>query len=136
MPTHSPDPFNLASTFLRLRSDASIEQLPVGNDFWQRLSSGALGTFHNEYLVAVLAHDSDWPVWEMHPNGDEIVCLLEGEATLVLEVDGREREVGLAQSGSYVFVPRGTWHTARIRSACRMLFITPGEGTRHRPARG
>jgi mannose-6-phosphate isomerase-like protein (cupin superfamily) len=77
---------------------------------------------------------SDWPVWEMHPNGDEIVCLLSGSVTFVLEREGGEEAVRLTRSGAYVIVPKGTWHTAKVGSAARMLFITAGEGTQHRKA--
>ena len=58
-----------------------------------------------------------------------------GAATLVLESgDGTHHEVQLTQPGSFAFIPRGTWHTARVSTATTMFFITPGEGTQHRPA--
>lgn len=127
-------PHNIASTFLRLRGDVSVEPLPVDDGFWGRLASGALGTFHNEYLVSSHTFDSDWSVWEMHPNGDEVVCLIEGAVTFVLELEGGNREIDLDECGAYAIVPRGTWHTARASRPCRVLFITAGEGTRHRDA--
>jgi hypothetical protein len=43
-----PGPFSLSSTFVRLRPDASVEALPVDATFWKRLTTGQLGTFHNE----------------------------------------------------------------------------------------
>ena len=130
----TPARLDLSSTFLRLRSDASVEPLPVDATFWQRLSSGQLGTFHHEFLVTTHAFDKDWPMWEMHPNGDEVVCLLSGAATFVLERDGAHHTIDLDTPGSYAIVPKGTWHTARARAASNMLFITAGEGTQHRPA--
>jgi mannose-6-phosphate isomerase-like protein (cupin superfamily) len=129
-----PGPFELTSTYLRLRPDATVEPLAVDDTFWPRLMSGALGNFRNEYLVTTFGYDRDWPMWERHPNGDEVVVLLEGRATFVLEIDGGERHVSLDTSGAYVIVPRGTWHTARAAGPCRMLFITAGEGTEHRDA--
>lgn len=125
-------PFNLSSTYLRLRSDVSVEPLPVDDKLWQRLSTGQLGTFHNEYLVTTNAYSADWPMWEMHPNGDEVVCLLSGAAVFILEIDGAHKRIELSESGSYVIVPKGTWHTANTAVPCRMLFITAGEGTQHR----
>jgi quercetin dioxygenase-like cupin family protein len=127
------DSYELTSTYLRLRPDVSIEPLPVDQTFWPRLMGGELGSFHNEFLVTSFAFDADWPSWEIHPNGDEIVCLIEGAVTLVLESDGAERRIDLTQSGSYVLVPRGTWHTAKVKKSARMLFITAGEGTQNRP---
>lgn len=127
------DARDLATTFLRLRADASIEALPVDAGFWERLGSGALGAFHNEYLVTTLACAADWPQWEMHPHGDEVVCLLSGALTLVLDDGTQERRVALATPGSFVIVPCGVWHTAAVGQPSRLLFITAGEGTQHRP---
>lgn len=129
-----PSPFDLSSTYLRLRADASVEPLPVDDRFWQRLTTGQLGTFHNERLVMSQAFDTDWPSWEMHPNGDEIVCLLSGAVTFVLERERGTQAIELKDSGTYVIVPKGTWHTAKARGPARMLFITAGEGTQHRNA--
>ena len=128
-------PFNLSSTFVRLRgADLSAEPLTVDDTFWPRIMSGQLGTFHNEYLVAANAFDKDWPNWEMHPAGDEIVVLLAGAVTFVFETDAGEQHVSLAEQGGYAIVPKGTWHTAKTSTPSRMLFITPGEGTQHRKA--
>ena len=123
---------NLASTYVRLRGDATAETLPVDDLFWSRLMSGELGTLHNEYLVSCHTFESDWPMWEMHPNGDEMVCLLSGAATVVLEHVAGHESVILAATGSYAFVPKGIWHTAKTQIRTQMLFITAGEGTEHR----
>jgi mannose-6-phosphate isomerase-like protein (cupin superfamily) len=131
--TTNVGPFSLSSTYLRLRSDVSIEALAVDADFWNKLAGGRLGNFHNEYLVTTHEFDADWPHWEMHPNGDEVVCLLAGQLVFILETDGKERRVTLDEVGQFVIVPQGTWHTANTNAVCRMLFITAGEGTQHRP---
>lgn len=130
-------PYNLSSTYLRLRPDSSIERLPAGADFWTRLAGGQLGDFRNEFLVTSAEYQGDWPSWEIHPMGDEIVALLVGAARLILEApDGSRSELALAGPGSYAFVPRGHWHTAKVSEPTRMLFITAGEGTRTRPVDG
>lgn len=123
---------DLASTYLRLRPNVTIEALPGGEAFWRQLSSGQLGTFHNEYLVTCHSFDADWPMSEMHPNGDEVVCLLSGAVIFILELSEGSMKVELTTSGSFVVVPRGTWHTAKVRAPSQMLFITAGEGTQHR----
>ena len=128
------EPLDLSTTFLRLRTDASVEALPVDGHFWQRVAAGELGAFHNEFLVSSYSFDADWPTWEMHPNGDEIVCLLSGSVRFELELPQAIRSIKLTRSGSYVVVPKGTWHTAKVAATCRMLFITAGEGTEHREA--
>lgn len=128
-------PHDLASTYARLRNDASVEPLPVDERFWERIAAGELGSFHHEYLVTTHTFDADWPTWERHPKGDEIVCLLSGAATFLLEGGGGQREIVLDRPASYVIVPRGTWHTARTRVPTQMLFITAGEATEIREGR-
>lgn len=58
--------------------------------------------------------------------------LLSGTATLVLGTASGEDTVVFDAPGSYVVIPRNTWHTARVAEAARMLLITPGEGTENR----
>jgi len=125
-------PPNLTSTYLRLRPDATIEPLTVGEDFWQRIGSGALGTFHDEYLVTLHRIDVDFPMWEMHPRGDEIICLLSGKMTITLEIDGHQTRHLLDEPGAFILVPKGAWHTATVHANVRALFITAGEDTEHR----
>ena len=82
----------------------------------------------------MISFDSTWNNWEMHPNGDEVVCLISGKVSMVLEIGGRAVVAKLLSPGDYVLVPKGTWHTARTSEKCTMLFVTPGEGTEHRPS--
>ena len=98
-----------------------------------RSSTRESGQFKGCVLVSTHEFNGlDWPTWEIHPVGDEIVVLLSGAATFVLRGDDGEARVQLAVPGAYVVVPRNTWHTARVCGTTRMLFITPGEGTENR----
>jgi uncharacterized cupin superfamily protein len=128
---HASTP-NALTTFLRLKPDARAEKLPVTDAFWPDLIGGRLGNFHHEYLVSCAAFETDWPAWEIHPMGDEIVYLLSGAVDFILETPEGEQQVSLRNSGDFAFVPIGTWHTANILEASRMLFITAGEGTHNR----
>ena len=112
--------YDLNTDFLRLRGDCTTEALALGDQFWPQLMSGKLGDFHHEYLVATSAFDRDWSNWECHPNGDEIVLLLAGRATFVLETSAGERREELAGVGEYVRVPatRGTRRRRRRRPPC------------------
>jgi mannose-6-phosphate isomerase-like protein (cupin superfamily) len=125
-------PFNIATTYIALNDAGSAWPLPVTPDFWQALMSGRFGEFSR--MVACLEHEADWKNWERHPAGEELVLLLKGSVVLVLEQQGVEIQVALNAPGDYVLVPINTWHTAKIKSPSRMLFITPGEGTEHRNA--
>jgi mannose-6-phosphate isomerase-like protein (cupin superfamily) len=120
--------FDLESTFLGLDGRGGVAKLPVGPDFWETLDAnpGARGT-----LVTTYESAGDWPHWEMHPKGDEVVYLLEGEVTMIFERQGRDERVPLSR-GQAVVVPKGVWHRALVALPSRMLFMTYGEGTEHR----
>jgi quercetin dioxygenase-like cupin family protein len=85
-------------------------------------------------LVTQFDFSSDWPNWERHPAGDELVILLAGSAELCLELSSGTSRMRLSAPGEFVLVPRDTWHTARTTVACSMLFVTHGPGTEHREA--
>lgn len=121
---------DLAGTFVVLDAAHRATEVEVTPDLYQRLDRD-FGQFKGCALVARYAFDADWPTWEMHPAGDEVVVLLSGAAEMVLDRAGRHETTRLAAPGEFVIVPKGTWHTARIAEPTTMLFITPGEGTRN-----
>ena len=49
----------------------------------------------------------------------------------MLDHGDRHEEIALDKELAFAIVPRGTWHTARTKTGCRLLFITPGEGTQN-----
>jgi mannose-6-phosphate isomerase-like protein (cupin superfamily) len=64
------------------------------------------------------------PPWERHPDGDELLHVLDGELALcVLAPEGRV-EITL-DAGSVFVVPRGLWHRSQPRGVVSMLFATP-----------
>jgi mannose-6-phosphate isomerase-like protein (cupin superfamily) len=119
--------FDLATTYVQLDDGPQAFAVEVDDEFWAtidrrpELRGGRLvGTFHN-------AKD-----WEMHPAGDEVVCLLTGAVDVVLDEPDGERVVELA-AGRTCIVPRGVWHRAIVREPGETLHITRGDGTQHRP---
>jgi mannose-6-phosphate isomerase-like protein (cupin superfamily) len=54
--------------------------------------------------------------WEMHPSGDELLCVCSGRIDLVLDEAGGPRVIAL-EPMTGVIVPRGTWH--------RLLVVEP-----------
>ncbi len=83
-------------------------------------------------LVSMYTFEDPWDVWEMHPEGDEVVLVLDGTMTLHQELDG-ERTTLTLEAGEYAVNPPGAWHTADVDGSARVLFITAGMGTQHRP---
>ena len=121
--------FDLETMFLGLAGDGEVTQMPVGPDFWQTMDSNLA---MRATMVSVSSGEGDWPHWEMHPEGEEILVLLEGEMTLILDQAGTESRHVLAPGNTFI-VPRGAWHRAIDQRAVKMLFVTYGSGTTHRP---
>lgn len=119
---------NLRDTFAVLKPDLLVETRAVSPSLYEQLDEHFSG-FRNHVLISVHEFTEDWPSWERHPAGDEIVMLMSGRATIVLRVKGGEESIELQDKAAYIVVPRDTWHTTRISEPTRMLFITPGEGT-------
>lgn len=118
----------LQETFAVLKPDLSVETVDVSPTLYDDLDT-RFDQFRSCVLVSTHEFSADWPTWERHPAGDEIVMLLAGAATMVLRTDGGQTMVELTVPGAYLVVPRNSWHTARVGQSARMLFITPGEGT-------
>jgi hypothetical protein len=104
---------NLSSTFVVVNPDLSAVPVALTPTIYEELDRRFQG-FKGRVLVSCYRFDSHWESWEMHPAGDEIVV------------------AELTEPGSFVIVPRGTWHTAHTSVPTTMLFVTPGEGTRHK----
>lgn len=121
------------STYLHVLDGGRLGLVPAPRTFWGDLAEGKFPELDQGRLLSAISFDEACSSWERHPGGDELVMLLSGRATVVLEESGVEREVALEAPGDYVMVPRNTWHTARTSVPTSMLFLTPGAGTEHRP---
>lgn len=118
-------------TYVHLADDGMAQRLP-GDTFWQ-LPPSELAAWGKGWLISEFCCTQDWPTWEMHPQGDEFVYLLSGAVELQLDRGSEVDKIVLEGSGAVV-VPRGVWHTAKVRMPSRMLHVTRGEGTETRPA--
>jgi mannose-6-phosphate isomerase-like protein (cupin superfamily) len=123
---------DLASVYVQLTADGRAHELQGGEAFWSR-PPDELDALGRHWLATEFVCSDDWPQWEMHPKADELVYLLSGEVDFVLEAAEGTRSVRLVDRGGLV-VPQGIWHTARVLRPSRLLFLTMGEGTQHRPA--
>lgn len=123
----------LLTTYLHLGRHGRAEVLP---DFsWE---PDALAAYEARFaadgadgrLVAAFESAGDWPGWEAHPAGGELVLLVSGRADLVQWVDGAPRRIPLTALRYAVNAPN-VWHTIDVHEPGTVLTITPGRGTRH-----
>jgi mannose-6-phosphate isomerase-like protein (cupin superfamily) len=62
---------------------------------------------------------------EMHPDGDELLYLVEGASDVVLDEEAGERCLSLLPGQAFV-VPCGVWHRVVVKEPCCLLYFTPG----------
>jgi len=121
----------IASSFVVMSGDFDADIVTVSDRLYEELDA-SYGDFSGRTLISCHSFKDDWPTWEMHPKGDEFVVLLSGDVDMVLASEDGDETLRLSQAGAFVIVPRGLWHTAKVREPATMLFVTPGEGTENR----
>ncbi len=132
---NSEGPPDLRSTFVVINKELLADTISVTDTIWHDLDQ-RYGDFAGHSLIASLSFDDDWPTWEMHPHGDEVVCLMSGDVEVILAMEAGEKKVRLDTPGSFVVVPKNTRHSAKVHAPTTMLFVTPGEGTENRESPG
>ncbi len=125
-----PGPYDSNTTRVIMSPTGDATVKTITPRFFEEL--GEFGTFAGRLLISRFDFDEPWPTWEMHPEGDEFVYLLCGDVDFVLRLAEGDKTIRVNEPGSYVMVPKGTWHTARPNAPTSMLFVTPGEDTQNR----
>lgn len=132
-------PFDLSKTPIHL---ASIHR--EGSDFepldWFDFDGASFGRYVENYcssdnpgrLVMIETTASDWPTWERHTEGDELVIILEGSGTFH-QLIGNDQQSSPFKAGDTYLNPRGVWHTADVVEPMRAVYITPCPGTENKP---
>lgn len=122
--------FDLEKTDLFIDGEGGLAAKAVGPNFWAEIAAnpGARDT-----MISASAGCGDWKRWEMHRNGTEVLVILHGEPRVWLEHPDGRLEAVATQAGSTVIVPKGAWHRAECIGPYKILYITYGAGTTHRP---
>ncbi len=124
-------PTVFASNFVVLDNNFKADIVPVTPELYEHIDE-EYKDFSGHLLLSSYTFTEDWPTWEVHPAGDEFVVLVSGDVELVLALEDGDDVTRMNEPGTFVIVPRNTWHTARVHSPAVMLFVTPGEGTENR----
>jgi mannose-6-phosphate isomerase-like protein (cupin superfamily) len=117
---------------LGMGARAVVEPQFTGPEWYERYGERHADDLDEGRLVSLFRFEEPWTSWEMHPAGDEVVCVVQGHMTLHQELaDGSTCSHDLGP-GEYAINPRGAWHTADADEPVVALFITAGKDTTHR----
>lgn len=120
--------FDPTTTYVDL-APSGASAIPVDESFWPNLISGKLqlkGRLVSAYEM------QDFPHWERHPAGEELVVVMSGAMDFTLDEPEGERTVRVS-AGQAILVPTNTWHRGVVVAPGRALFVTEGEGTDTKP---
>src|SRR5204863_9038065 len=70
------------------------------------------------------AKSSGDAAWERHPNGDEIVQIVEGATTLHIMTENGPQSFAL-KTGMVAIVPQNTWHRFHAPNGVSIITATP-----------
>ena len=128
-------PRRLADSFVHLGLGATaLPQPPFdGMEWYEAYGARHTADGREGRLVSLHTFEEDWPSWEMHPAGDELVICTEGTMILHQDYPDGRRETMTLTPGEYTINPPGVWHIADVAERATAIFVTAGEGTEHRP---
>jgi mannose-6-phosphate isomerase-like protein (cupin superfamily) len=82
--------------------------------------------------VGIVSMDGDAPHGgEVHPDGDEVLCVLTGRLQIVGD-SAPDDPIELGP-GEACIIPKGEWHQVHVLEAAHFIHITPGPNGDHRP---
>ena len=132
----SRGPFNLGETPIHIPDSSAKLTVPLEGFKFDGPSFEAYISIHCQdgpgRLMMIETTPADWPTWERHTDGDEIVHILEGAGDFIQDTDDGEVRIPIA-AGVTILNPKGVWHTADVTSPMKAIYLTPCPGTEHKP---
>jgi mannose-6-phosphate isomerase-like protein (cupin superfamily) len=122
--------FDLERTYLFIDGAGGLAAQAVGPDFWTEIAANPDA---GDTMISASQGTGDWKRWEMHPAGAEVLVILEGAPRVWLDHPDGKLETIATRPGATVIVPKGAWHRAECEAPYKILYITYGAGTTHRP---
>lgn len=118
-----PTPIDLSDLAIQLRPGGGAEPGSA------RGVAGA-GLWTVARIQAETGADLHSDVWERHPHGDEVLCVLAGAVRLQLRDQGPDPGATVT-AGHSVVVPAGVCHRLDVGEPVDLLAITPRADTEH-----
>lgn len=87
-----------------------------------------LGAFNEGSSGVFWGEASDWSPWEMHPDCEELLHVIEGSIKLQLwPKKGDEKIKHKLKTGEFITIPRGLWHRQKLLTKTKEYYLTPGK---------
>jgi mannose-6-phosphate isomerase-like protein (cupin superfamily) len=87
-------------------------------------SSSELASYRDATIFA--SKSAGKGAWERHMEGDELVHVIDGAATLQIATETESRSFDV-KAGMLAIVPKGVWHRFHYPDGVTLLTVTPGK---------
>src|SRR5258708_39353604 len=111
---------NVKAEFDKLRM--LQDRAPETPDFDRKGAFGRLADYRDGGIFS--AKFSGNSAWERHPNGDELVQIVDGSTTLYLIADDGMQTITLT-AGMFAIVPQNMWHRFEAPDGVSVMTATP-----------
>ncbi|HTW70125.1 MAG TPA: cupin domain-containing protein [Acetobacteraceae bacterium] len=111
---------DLKSEFSKLRM--LDNRTPTSSDADRKDSASRLAPYRDGALFS--AKFAGTSAWERHPQGDEIVQIVDGATTLHLITEAGRQSLSLT-AGMIAIVPQNAWHQFEAPDGVSVMTITP-----------
>ncbi|WP_433887438.1 cupin domain-containing protein [Streptomyces sp. CA-111067] len=126
---NTSSPVDLSRTLVHLREGGVAE--PSARPGTADPGLWTIGAIHADNSKAL---HSD--VWERHPTGQEVLCVLSGTVHVHLrDHDAGNEPFATVTAGHAFIVPAGTWHRLTVAEPADLLAVTPRAETQHERVR-
>ena len=89
-------------------------------------SVARLASYRDGLLLAIKSSGTDH--WERHLTGDELIHILDGNATLEIVCDDGQPKSFALRAGMVVVIPQGAWHRGHSSGGTTQINATPFPG--------
>jgi mannose-6-phosphate isomerase-like protein (cupin superfamily) len=125
-------PLHLERDAIHLPATRGAVALPAFGGEYERYIAAHCTAADPGRLVAIAESKESWPVWEVHPAGEEIVIVVSGRAEFLQDVGGTIERV-IVGPNEAIINPAGVPHTANVIEPFTAVYITPCPETHHLP---
>ena len=95
----------------------------------QEMEFSTLASFDTGHVGVFWSEAGGPGPWEMHPNSDELLHVIEGCAEIEILPSDTTQPSDLVKidAGSFLIVPQGLWHRHNMLARTKEMYLSPAE---------